>query len=238
MNRLFKVSFLSLLMYASYVGATTFTVVVGDITKQTFKEPSKAAIVNAANKQLSAGGGICGAIHKAAGPGLREECAKFPLVETYDSSCPDKRAGCEVIHPTRVYQEPDCRCNTGDAVITGGHKLSPVRIIHTVGPDISGHGQPTWEDKNFLARSIFSALNVAKENGVRTIIIPTISTGIYGYPFEKAIPVLVSEAMQFCVFFPGALDEIGFIVWDQDPHKDAMVALYTSELKKYEIDIK
>ncbi len=134
-------------------------VVEGDITKQTVD-----AIANAANTTLLGGGGVDGAIHRAAGPELLEECRKL--------------AGCP----------------TGQARITKGYKLQAKWVIHTVGPvwREGKHG----EDE-LLAGCYRNSLALAEQNGVKTIAFPSISTGAYGFPMERAARIAVTEIKTF-----------------------------------------
>ena len=124
------------------------------------------AIVNAANESLLGGGGVDGAIHCAAGPGLLDECRALPQVR------------------------PGVRCPTGEARITGGHRLLARHVIHTVGP--IWHGGDS-DEAALLASCYRESLRLAMEQRVASIAFPAISCGIYGYPPERAVPIAVRE---------------------------------------------
>jgi O-acetyl-ADP-ribose deacetylase (regulator of RNase III) len=122
------------------------------------------AIVNAANSTLLGGGGVDGAVHRAAGPGLLEECRTL-------GGCP-----------------------AGEARITGGHELRARWVVHAVGPVWRGgeHGE-----EEVLASAYRASLAVAEDAGARTIALPLISTGAYGFPMARACRIAVREIDRF-----------------------------------------
>ncbi len=152
----------------------TITFVVGDLTTQEVD-----AIVNAANEALAPGGGVCGAIRRAGGDEIFEECARLG------------------------------GCATGDAKATGAGRLPARFVIHAVGPVWHGgdHGEA-----ELLASAYRRSLEEAEELGCRTIAFPALSTGIYGYPPEKAAPVAVSAVRGL----EDRFDEIRFVFLDED----------------------
>lgn len=139
--------------------AERIQVLEGDITTQAVD-----AIVNAANSTLLGGGGVDGAIHRAAGPELLAEC------RTLDG------------------------CPTGHAKLTKGYRLPAKFVIHTVGPVWRGGGHGEAE---LLADCYRNSLALATQHGVRTIAFPSISTGAYGFPMERAARIAVREVRQF-----------------------------------------
>ena len=128
------------------------------------------AIVNAANETLLGGGGVDGAIHRAAGPRLLAACRSLPEVR------------------------PGVRCPTGEARITPGFGLPARFVIHTVGPVWRGgaHGEPER-----LARCYRESLRLADEHGIADIAFPAISCGVYGYPVEQAVAIAVREVRRW-----------------------------------------
>ena len=148
----------------------TMRIEQGDITKLAVD-----AIVNAANQVMLGGGGVDGAIHRAAGRELYDACLKVAEVR------------------------PGVRCPTGEARITPGFRLPAKFVIHTVGPVYRDgrHGEPEK-----LAASYRNSLALAVENGCRSVAFPCISTGVYGYPIRDAAEISVREVRAFLAGHP------------------------------------
>jgi O-acetyl-ADP-ribose deacetylase (regulator of RNase III) len=147
------------------------------------------AIVNAANPSLMGGGGVDGAIHNAAGPKLLEECMQIA-----------------------AKRRPENPCMPGDAVITGAGKLLAKHVIHTVGP--IWHGGKQGESET-LASCYRKSLIIAEGAGLESIAFPNISTGIYGYPKEKAADIAITTVREILPQTPG-IKRIVFVCFDQE----------------------
>ena len=162
------------------VNQTQLRLVQGDITQQ-----DTEAIVNAANPSLMGGGGVDGAIHRAGGPVILEECKQIV-----------SREG---------------RLPTGKAVITGGGKLKAKYVIHTVGP--IWHGGDKGEP-GLLASAYQESLKLAAENNIKSLSFPSISTGVYGYPVNEAAKVAIGTVITFLGQGTTSIREVVFVLFD------------------------
>ena len=151
-------------------------IILGDITKQ-----NSDAIVNAANCSLLGGGGVDGAIHRAAGPELLAEC--------------------RTLHG----------CQTGKAKITKGYRLPAKYVIHTPGPVWHGGGHGEAE---LLASWYPSFLELAKENGCKSVDFPSISTGVYHFPLEKAADIAIGTIADFLKSNP-EIERVRMVCFDE-----------------------
>lgn len=142
-------------------GGARLRILQGDLTRQ-----DTDAIVNAANPTLLGGGGVDGAIHRAAGPGLLAVCRGLPELA------------------------PGVRCPTGEARITPGFSLAADWVVHTVGPVYAQHSDPA----DALSRAWRNSLALARLHGLRSIAFPAISCGVYGYPAADAAAVSLAAA--------------------------------------------
>lgn len=157
-------------------------VVHGDITALAVD-----AIVNAANERMLGGGGVDGAIHRAAGPELLEACRAIPEVQ------------------------PGVRCPTGEARITPGFRLAARYVIHAVGPVWRGgrHGE-----QDLLAGCYRNSLALAATHGLQSIAFPAISCGVYGYPIDEAARIATDEIRAFLAREP-SLARVLLVAFDQ-----------------------
>jgi O-acetyl-ADP-ribose deacetylase len=161
--------------------AEKIKVTKGDITKI-----SVDAIVNAANSSLLGGGGVDGAIHRAGGPAILEECRKIIA----------RQGGCA----------------TGEAVITTAGKLPAKYVIHTVGPVWNG-GNNNEEKK--LSACYKNSLQLAVENHCKTIAFPNISTGVYRFPKKEAAIVAINTVIEF-LQVTNKIDTVHFVCFDEE----------------------
>ena len=163
-------------------------IIQGDITKQAVD-----AIVNAANCSLLGGGGVDGAIHRAAGPELLAECRTLN------------------------------GCRTGEAKITKGYKLPAKFVIHTPGPVWHGGNK---NEPALLASCYRSCLELASENGCKTVDFPSISTGVYHFPLEKASEIAIKVIAEYLFEHP-EIERVRMVCFDERTKK-----YYDSALEK------
>jgi O-acetyl-ADP-ribose deacetylase len=161
-------------------------VVQGDITRQAVD-----AIVNAANESLLGGGGVDGAIHRAAGPRLLEECRTL--------------GGCQ----------------TGQAKITKGYDLLAKWVIHTVGPIWRGGH---YQEDELLAMCYSNSMALAVQHSVRTIAFPAISTGVYGFPLERATHIAIAEIKTFLTQ-NSSIEQVKFVCFGESAYQCYLDAL-------------
>jgi O-acetyl-ADP-ribose deacetylase (regulator of RNase III) len=173
------------------VNGARILIIQGDITRQ-----ATDAIVNAANSSLMGGGGVDGAIHRAGGPAILEDCKK--IVD---------RQG---------------RLPAGRAVITTGGNLPAKHVIHTVGP--VWHGGDSGE-AGLLESAYRESLKIAAENNLASVSFPSISTGAYGYPVEQAAEVAVSTVVAFLREEKTSVEEVVFVLFDSKTYEAYEAAL-------------
>lgn len=169
------------------LGNGSIRITVGDITHL-----SVEAIVNAANSRLAGGGGVDGAIHRAAGPELSRACRAI-------GGCP-----------------------TGEARITRGFNLPARFIIHTVGPVWSGGGA---DEDRLLASAYGASLDLAETNALESIAFPAISTGVYGFPTERAAEIAIRVGCDWLSGTPAATRTLVFCCFSDESaalHADAL----------------
>lgn len=176
------------------VNGTTIALTRGTITAQRVN-----AIVNAANSGLLGGGGVDGAIHRAGGPSILEECKKIRAVQ---GTCPP-----------------------GHAVITGGGNLPVKYVIHAVGPIWRGG---TTGEAEILASAYRLSLSIAADYHLKTVAFPSISTGAYGYPVNLAAQTAIATVIDFCRQ-DSSITEIRFVLFDDYSLEAYAKALRDSE---------
>ena len=162
------------------INQARLSIIQGDITRQ-----STDAIVNAANSGLMGGGGVDGAIHRAGGPAILEECKQIVAKQG--------------------------RLPTGKAVITTGGKLKAKHVIHTVGPIWYGG---TKNEADLLTSAYQESLKLAAENNLVSASFPSISTGAYGYPVAEAAKVAIKAVASFLSEQVTSIKEVVFVLFD------------------------
>lgn len=172
-------------------GERMIKTIKGDITKITDVQ----AIVNAANSSLLGGGGVDGAIHRAAGPELLSECRLLG------------------------------GCKTGCAKITGGYNLPCEYVIHTVGPVWNGGKK---NEEKLLADCYYNSMKLAVEHNIRTIAFPSIATGIYRFPVDRAAKIAVNTVGRFLEENPEKIDMVEWILFDENTLK-----VYEAAVEEY-----
>jgi O-acetyl-ADP-ribose deacetylase (regulator of RNase III) len=173
------------------VNKTKVSMIQGDITKQ-----ATDAIVNAANSSLMGGGGVDGAIHRAGGSAILEECKKIVA-----------RQG---------------RLPAGQAVITTGGNLKARYVIHTVGPIWRGGG---GNEAALLKSAYYECLKAATENKIASVSFPSISTGAYGYPVDEAAEIAAGTVISFLEEQATSLEKVVFVLFDSRTYQSYCSAL-------------
>ena len=159
-------------------------VIKGDITKIRVE-----AIVNAANTSLLGGSGVDGAIHRAGGKSLTQECEKIR----------DKQGGCKIT----------------EAVLTTAGNLPAKCVIHTVGPVWKGGNN---EEEKLLSLTYKNCLKLASENGIKSVSFPNISTGRYKFPKEKAAQIAIKSVLEF-LEKDSIIEQVFFVCFDEENYK-------------------
>ncbi|NPA12628.1 MAG: O-acetyl-ADP-ribose deacetylase [Aquificae bacterium] len=166
---------------------------IGDITQE-----DTEAIVNAANSTLMGGGGVDGAIHRAGGEAILQECKRIR----------------QTLYPDGL--------PTGEAVITTGGKLKARYVIHTVGPICGGSLTP--EKERLLYNAYYNSLKLAKEKGIKTVSFPSISTGAYRCPVEQSAKVAIKAVKDF-LQRENFIKEVRFVLFTPEVYNHYQKAL-------------
>ncbi|MBW4828557.1 MAG: O-acetyl-ADP-ribose deacetylase [Clostridiaceae bacterium] len=170
------------------INETIINLIKGDITKI-----ETDAVVNAANNTLLGGGGVDGAIHRAGGSEILEQCKKI-------GGCP-----------------------TGEARITIAGNLPSKYVIHTVGPVYRGGDN---REAELLYNTYYNSLELAEEYNLKTIAFPSISTGVYGYPIDKASDIAIKAVTDF-IEEKGSIDKVVFVLFSNNDYE-----IYEEKLNK------
>jgi len=173
------------------IGQTRLVALTGDLTGQEVD-----AIVNAANVELDHGGGVAGAISRAAGPQVQDE--------------------------SDAWVDEHGPLQDGQAAVTGAGRLPAQVVVHVAGPI---HDPIRDDNEARLRAAVLAALDAVADQNLRTVAFPAISAGIYGYPRDEATLVLVQAAAAWVAEHPEALDEIRLVAFDDDACEDFRAAL-------------
>ena len=173
------------------INGAKLTIAQGDITRQ-----ATDAIVNAANSSLMGGGGVDGAIHRAGGPAILEDCKKIVAKQG--------------------------RLPTGEAVITTGGNLKAGHVIHTVGPVWHGGSQ---NEEQLLASAYRESLKLAAEHSLMSVSFPSISTGAYRYPVDQAAKVALTTVASFLGEKVTSIKEVVFVLFDSRTYQEYVAVL-------------
>jgi len=194
------------------VNRSIISLIKGDITAE-----RTDAIVNAADPSLMGGGGVDGAIHRAAGPRIHEECIKIAkrLVRRSPALPAGRHEGRRRIGGILPF---------GEAVITKGYDLPAKFVIHTVGPIWRGGKK---KEPELLRDCYLNSLKLAADNGIKTISFPSISTGAFGYPEELAAPIALKAVKGYLESNTG-IEKVNFVLFSDgtfNNYKKALEAL-------------
>jgi O-acetyl-ADP-ribose deacetylase len=165
-------------------------------------EQTTDAIVNAANSTLMGGGGVDGAIHHRGGPQIRQECERLRETRFKDG------------------------LPTGQAVATTAGRLSAMRVIHTVGPIWHGGAR---HEAVLLADAWRNSLDCARDQGLRTVAFPSISTGAYGFPIDRAARIAIETVRDTLLEHPDAFDEVRIVLFSASDLETYAAALESIE---------
>lgn len=183
------------------LGTTKIILLLGDLLRENVD-----VVVNAANRMLKPGGGICGCFYDQAGQEIFDECRSI------------------------LQSQGRTAIETGQAVMTSSGKLSNVKaIIHAAGP-IYDSSRPIEEQSKLLAQTYTSCLELAKQAAAKSIGFPSISTGIYHFPIREAAKAALGAIKEFVLKNPGALEEIRFVFFDRGEGENTTCQSFVDQL--------